>query len=249
MSEPVGPGGDGTRRSRAARFSGPVGTLLALALLPALSAARGMALSAPQGASSIALQSATLELYSVAPAIIDPGSVTLLTSHVVSFDPGADRRAELLVFLGGFVATPADAVLIVQQAATNGFHAIGLLYAKPVNINTVCQSSPDDSCFEAARRAVIWGGDDGGPIRVAPADSIVNQLTRLITNLAAQHPDQGWMDYLDNGLPRWSGIRLAGHSNGESRAALIARDNAVALLGPNEAVLARPWARRRCRSR
>jgi hypothetical protein len=118
----------------------------------------------------------------------------------------------------------------VRQAAAAGFHAIGLSYAKPGNLNAVCQSNPDDGCFEAARRAVIYGGEDGAPVHVAAADSIVNQLTKLLTYLDARHPEQGWAAYVDGGLPRWEAIRLTGHSNGGSHAALIARDHALARL-------------------
>jgi hypothetical protein len=206
------------------------GLLLALALLTASSAPTGTALSSSQGASDFALQGTTLQIYSVPPATVDPSTAALQAPHYLAFDPSAPPRSELFLFLGGFVATPADATLIVQQAAANGFPAIGLSYAKPANLNGVCQSNPDDGCFETARRAVIYGGADGAPIDVARADSLVNQLTRLLGYLTAQHPDQGWADYLENGLPRWSAIRLAGHSNGGSHAALIARDQAVARL-------------------
>src|SRR5712692_4481642 len=156
------------------------GLLLALALLTASWAPTGTALSTSQGASVLAFQGATLQTYSVPPATVDPSTVALQAPHYVAFDPSAPPRPELFVFLGGFVATPADATLIVQQAAANGFHALGVSYPKPANLNNVCQFSPDDGCFETARRAVIYGGADSAPIEVAPADSLVNQVTKLL---------------------------------------------------------------------
>src|SRR6266508_6338890 len=95
--------------------------LLALALLTSPWAPIGMARSSSRGASDVAVQSATLQTYLVAPEAVDPATVALQASHFVAFDPGATHQGQLLVLLGGFLANPADATLIVQQAATNGF--------------------------------------------------------------------------------------------------------------------------------
>ena len=217
------------RRPASARPSIP-GLLLALALLTVLWAPTGTALSSSQAASGVALQGATLQTYSIPPATVDQSTTALEAPHYVAFDPSAPPRAELFLFLQGFLATPADATLIVQQAARSGFHAIGLTYAKPANIPVVCQPSPDDGCYEAARRAVIYGEGDSAPVDVALADSMVNQLTKLLAHLDTQHPGQGWAAYLDNGAPRWSAIRLGGHSEGGTHATLIAQDQMVARL-------------------
>jgi hypothetical protein len=200
--------------------SAALGLLVSIGLLAGPTTPRTSALN----------QDSTVRTSFVAPQDLDPAASAALPAHYVAFDPSVTPRNELFVFLGGFLATPADATLIVQQAAAKGFPAIGLSYPKSANPPSVCQSNPDDSCYEAARRAIIYGGDDSAPIEVAPADSMVNQLTKLLGYLAAQHPDEGWAAYRENGLPRWSAIRLAAHSTGGSNAALIARDHAVARL-------------------
>jgi hypothetical protein len=206
------------------------GLLLALALLTVAWAPTGAALSASRGANAVALQGTTLETYSVSPELVAPATASLQAAHYVAVDRSASPRSELFVFLGGFLATPADASLIVQEAAAQGFRAVGLSYPKPGRLSDLCETNPDDGCFEAARRAIIYGGDRSAPVDVAPADTIVNQLTRLLAYLDTQHPGEGWANYLDNGQPRWSAIRLAGHSNGGSHAALIAQEQAVARL-------------------
>ncbi|HZT05483.1 MAG TPA: hypothetical protein VFC51_00490 [Chloroflexota bacterium] len=201
----------------------------------AVSASVGAALIAILGtgpltvSAPVAAQTGSLRTEFVAPTQIDPASSAALAPHYVAFDPAAAPRGELFVFLQGFLATPADATLIVDEAATQGFHAIGLAYAKPANVPPLCQVNPDESCFESVRRAVIYG--DASPFaEVAPADSMVNQLGKLLASLAAQHPDEGWGAYLDDGAPEWSAIRLGGHSEGGTHATLIARDHDLARL-------------------
>lgn len=173
----------------------------------------------------------------VAPQDVDPAASADLASHFVAFDPSTTPRNELFVFLGGFLARPAETTLIVQQAAANGFHAVGLSYPKPAQSGPTCQANPDEGCFEAFRASVIEGSAPDSPATVSQADSILNQLAKLLAHLAAQHPTEGWDAYLDNGTPRWSSIRLAGHSEGGTHAALIAREEPVIRLCLFEAPL------------
>jgi hypothetical protein len=173
----------------------------------------------------------------VVPRVVDPAASSDLLPHYVAFDPSATPRNELFVFLGGFLASPAETTLIVQQAAANGFHAVGLSYPKPAQSGPACQTNPDEGCFEAFRTSVIEGSAPDSPVSVSQADSILNQLAKLLTYLASQHPTEGWEAYLDSGAPRWSSIRLAGHSEGGTHAALIAREESVIRLCLFEAPL------------
>jgi hypothetical protein len=166
----------------------------------------------------------------VAPADVDPSASADMPPHYVAFDPSATPRHELFVYLGGFLASTTDATQIVQEAAANGFNAIGLSYPKPAQSGPTCQTSPDEHCFEAFRTSAIEGNDEASPVAVARADSIINQLSKLLILLSSQHPTEGWAAYLDEDMPRWSAIRLAGHSEGGTHAALIARDQPVIRL-------------------
>jgi hypothetical protein len=65
-------------------------------------------------------------------------------------------------------------------------------------------------------------------VSVTPANSILNRLVKLLAHLADWFPNDGWSDYLQDGAPRWSTIRLGGFSQGGGHAAMIARDNEVA---------------------
>lgn len=185
--------------------------------------------SAQQGY-GVPAQGATLETYWVPPEEVDEASTALREPHFVAIDRGVAPRGQLFVFLVGFAPTPADNTLIVRQAAASGFHAIGLSYPKPIVLLRLCEANPDESCFEQARLSVIDGGDHTPLITVAPADSIVNQLGKLLAYLAAQYSADGWAGYVEEGMPRWSAMRLAGHSEGGGHAALIARDQEVARL-------------------
>jgi hypothetical protein len=61
----------------------------------------------------------------------------------------------------------------------------------------------------------------------APADSIINRLTKLLAFLEEKHPGEGWGNYLANGAPNWSRIAVGGHSQGADMAALIAKRTLV----------------------
>jgi len=215
------------KRLLGARASAPT-LLLALTLLSVLCPPTRWA-RASSMANDLPQPRPTLETSFVAPADVDPATVTLQAPHYVAFDPAAPPQPELFLYLGGFLATTADAKLIVQQAAASGYHAIGLSFAKPANVPALCQADPDEGCFEAERLAVIYG-NDGAPLPVAAPDTMVNQLSKLLAYLDAHHPEQGWGAFLADGQLQWAAIRLAGHSEGGTHAALIARDHLVARL-------------------
>jgi hypothetical protein len=137
--------------------------------------------------------------------------------------------------------------VIVKQAPASGFHAIGLSFPKPINPPNLCRANADES-FEQARLSVIDGGDDTPFITVAPADSIVNRLSKLLAHLSAQYPADGWAGYLHDGTPRWAAMRLVGHSEGGAHGALMAHAHEVARLCLFEApidLIGAPGAARR----
>jgi pimeloyl-ACP methyl ester carboxylesterase len=50
----------------------------------------------------------------------------------------------------------------------------------------------------------------------------------LLLYLNSQHPNEGWLNYLNGNAPKWSSLVVAGHSQGGGEAALIAKKHQVA---------------------
>lgn len=203
--------------------AGAVATPVASAHTPAPSSPPALVLDVPE-------ERPTLRTIAVAPQDTDPAIGAPSDPHLVAFDPGATARRQLFVFLGGQGAAPALASLIVRQAASNGFHAVGLSYPNSAT-REVCETNvADRDCYEKARLETIDGEDRGAAVTIAPASSIQNRLAKLLAYLAARTPAEGWSAYLDGPAVKWSLLRLAGVSEGGSYVALLARDREVARL-------------------
>jgi hypothetical protein len=189
----------------------------------------------------------------VAPSDTDPGADAPGDPHFVAFDPALHPRGELFVFLTGTGGIPSRASLIVRQAAASGFHAVALSYPNAAREPALCESDPDDACYENLRSEILGGFDVSPQVDVSRSNSIENRLSRLLQLLAEEFPAEGWGNYLDGDAPRWWSIRIAGHSQGAGHAAFIARTYEVArvcllegpvdLIGPPEAEERRlaPW--------
>jgi hypothetical protein len=163
----------------------------------------------------------------VAPRDTDPQIAAPSDPHVVAFDPAIPERGQLFVFLGGGGAPPANAQLILRQAAANGFNAIGLSYPNSPT-RDICETNADPACYEKARLETLDGSDRSDLLAVTKANSIDGRLTRLLAHLAERYPWEMWHKYLDAGSVKWSLVRLGGISEGGSYVALIAREREVA---------------------
>lgn len=181
----------------------------------------------PSLALQVPAERPTLKTWAIAPKDTDAEIGEWLDAHVVAFDPGVPPRGQLFLYLSVMLGTPADATLIVRQAAANGFHALGLSYPK-LQDREICETNPDEGCYEKMRLEVIDGEDRTPLVTVTRANAIVNRLTKLLSHLAARFPADGWSAYLQGGAPRWAAIRVGGGSQGGSNVALIARDREVA---------------------
>ncbi|MFN9106329.1 MAG: BPSS1187 family protein [Betaproteobacteria bacterium] len=164
----------------------------------------------------------------VAPAATDAAITTDLETHfTINPSPASAARGRLFVFFPGTGATPANYRLIVRTAATRGLHSIGLNYPNSLAVASLCNGSADPDCHAKVRNETLLGQDTSQLVTVTPADSIVNRLTKLLAYLHARHPAEGWGQYLTNGQPDWTRIRVAGHSQGGGHAAFIAKQFAV----------------------
>lgn len=174
---------------------------------------------------------ATLKTTTVPPQETDPAIDTLPEPHLVAIDPLVTSRKQLFLFLGGQNYAPATNLnFIVRQAAANGFHAIGLSYPRTVNVTARCQSDPDEGCFGKVRSEIIDGTDRAPQVTITRANSIENRLVKLLSYLGSRFPDEGWSAYLTDGMPKWSMIRLGGHSEGGTHVALMANQHEVVRL-------------------
>jgi hypothetical protein len=172
-------------------------------------------------------QHETLRVIEIAPQQTDTGADDPAEPHLVAFDPALDARGELFLFLGGTGAAPQQSALVARQAAANGFHAIGLSYPNGSSVRELCSTNPDDACYEKVELEIANGNDRTPLIDVTPANTIENRLVKLLNYLGMRFPGEGWPGYLEAGTPRWSAIRLGGHAQGGSEAAMLAREHAV----------------------
>ena len=181
----------------------------------------------------------TLQLvqHSVAPTLTDPGihSVYALQDEdhqAFLATSGVTLRNQLFVFLPGSTAVPGAYLDIVKEAASQGFHALGLTYENASLVATLIQpySDPkqpvfDPDCAAKIHDAVLFGT---GPENTTPAltvagpDALVNRLAKALQYLDAQYPQEGWGQYVSGGTLQWASIRVAGHSQGGSEAAYLA---------------------------
>ena len=99
---------------------------------------------------------------------------------------------------------------------------------RTVNVPERCRSDPDEDCFKKVRLEIIDGTDRAPQVTIARPNSIENRLVKLLGYLGSRFPDEGWSDYLNGGMPKWSLIRLGGHSEGGGHVAVMAGQHEVA---------------------
>lgn len=92
----------------------------------------------------------------------------------------------------------------------------------------LCGQSRDIYCFEKVRREILDGVDRSNKVSVNRSNSLENRLVKVLLYLHNQHPDEGWLNYLDGNALKWSSMIFAGHSQGGGETALIAKRHRVA---------------------
>jgi hypothetical protein len=148
--------------------------------------------------------------------------------HYVALSQTAQRQPELFVFLPGTNGEPLKYQMIVNQAAANGYFAIGLAYQNLISENEACSKPlnelPEDpQCPTDFRQEVVTGVDTTSVVTVTATNSIVFRLRSLIQYLDAQQPNQGWGQFVQSsGELAWSKIRWGGHSQGSGHTGYIA---------------------------
>lgn len=183
-------------------------------------------------------------LYFVRPHDTDTAIDHFLQDHYVMYNRAVAQNGKLFVFFPGTFGRPQDYQLLLNEAAHQGYRAIGLEYPNDTGdpadstVEQICRSDPDPSCADHVREERLSGDDPRSPIAVTPANAIENRLFKLLVYLQRQHPDEHWDSYLHSGQISWSQIAVGGHSQGSGFAALIAKRHVVARValwsGPND---------------
>ncbi len=165
----------------------------------------------------------------VAASTTDPAIDDVIGMHHVALGPQSERVGRLLVFLPGTTAPPQIYSQLIEGAARQGYHAIGLAYVNPAAVNVLCFGMAASGCHEMVRREIILGTDETTLVDVDFDNSIVNRLDRLLAHLESIAPNEGWDSYRNAvGQLRWERVVVAGHSQGAGHAAFIARLESVA---------------------
>lgn len=165
----------------------------------------------------------------VNPQATDPTIDQALDDHYAWIDPTAPTNHQLFVYMPGTGGVPATALLIQQKAARLGYHVIGLMYVDDRSIQFLCVHQPDPSaCSYDARFEILTGQDVSPLVDVNQPNSIDNRLTKLLQYLDANYPEEGWSEFLADGMPLWSQIATGGFSQGGAEGAFIAKLRVVA---------------------
>lgn len=171
--------------------------------------------------------------FKIKPSDTDPSIKNFDVPHFVQYDKGA-RQGKLLLFLSGTGGNtekgPADLFL---TAVEQGYRVINLCYIDTPAVWKLCGTkltSSDPDCAENFRIKRIYGENVTSVIPDEPQDAIMNRFTKLLIYLAKFDKGGNWSIYLDNNYPKWDLIAIAGHSQGGSMAAFIAKKVSVARI-------------------
>jgi hypothetical protein len=161
--------------------------------------------------------------YSILPSLTNPAITTYNSEHYVCFDTRVTAINKLFVFLPGTTGAPAFYKLIIQQASSMGYHAIGLMYPNSTDMYVAASTSSDNSLFGKCRQEIFDGSNQASGVSVDQNNCIQQRLIKLLQYLQQQYPGQNWQQYLINGEVNWNKVVLAGHSQGGGHAFYISK--------------------------
>lgn len=163
----------------------------------------------------------------IAPSTVDPAMSDEFGDFIVQFNENVSRKSKLFIFFPASGSNPAMDLLIIKNAALNGFHAIGFPYANRDVVALLCASDPDVSCQAKIREETLTGADASPKVIVSVADSVNNRMLSILKYLAQSFPAQGWSNFFLGDQVIWDDLRLSGHSQGGGLAAFAAIKNSV----------------------
>jgi hypothetical protein len=163
------------------------------------------------------------------PSATDPAITQFNNSHYSVVDPANTNQGRLVLFLPGTGATPALYRAFPTNAASLGFHALGLMYPNGDAINSLCaQFAPlDADAAGNARLEVIDGTNRVSFLTVDRTNCIENRLLKALQYLQANYPTRGWGQFYSNNTVLWNKLIVCGHSQGGGMAAMLAKTRSV----------------------
>jgi hypothetical protein len=183
----------------------------------------------------------------VAPSLTNPAITGPNCPHYIALSQTAQRQPELFVFLPGSNQEPLQFQMIVNQAAANGYYAIGLAYPNSPTVESICEDPTtgrviDPTCHEAVRSEIIAGVNSSPLVTITVANSISGRLRSLLGYLHGVAPNAGWDQFQTQaGAIKWDKIRISGFSQGSGHAGLIAARESTARMcsfsGPSDAAI------------
>ncbi|MEP2239662.1 MAG: hypothetical protein ABJI22_14940 [Maribacter sp.] len=153
------------------------------------------------------------------------------TPHFIAYNPSV-KQGKLLLFIPGTngIALKGPKNLFAT-AIQQGYAVINLSYINTPAIARICKGDnlkANSNCAADFRNRRIYGNTEFSLITDASYDAIVNRLTKLLMYLSENDKQGNWSRFLDDGAPKWSGIALAGQSQGGGMSAFIAKTHKVA---------------------
>jgi len=189
---------------------------------------------------------APIVTHQVSPSATDPMIVGPAGPNLALVGPQSQWNGKLVVFLPGSGGKPQCCQMFLTEAATLGFHAIGLTYNNTVAVGARCLN--DLACYGRVRHNVFDGSDPSLDSSLPPTDGVEHRLSALLAYLARTYPSEGWASFLASGLPSYGAIVMTGHSQGGGEAAFIGTlrklPGVVSLSSPpdtNNQDQAAPW--------
>jgi hypothetical protein len=168
-----------------------------------------------------------MQVYQILPSDVDPSIKRFNKPNIVLVKDGLPATANLLVFFPGTGGEPNGAWPFLVAGADAGYRVIGLMYDNGVSVPNTCGPQADPACSDRFREKRIFGDADSADIDDLSNESVMNRLMKLLHYLDQIQPDQHWGQYLTSGLPKWSRIAVAGHSQGGGVAAYIGKKRSV----------------------
>jgi FG-GAP-like repeat len=170
-----------------------------------------------------------LQVYNVLPNTTDSRIDQALEVHYVAVNRSVPSKNQLMVFFPGTGGIPRGYKTFTELAANKGFHALALQYVNADSVNTLCSTTSNLDCYERCRLEIIDGMERTPLVNVNRPNSIENRLIKLLEYMHANHPNDGWLQFLDaNDNIRWDKIVVAGHSQGGGHAGILGKKHRVA---------------------
>jgi hypothetical protein len=157
------------------------------------------------------------------PRDTDPAIDRWPDNHIAIVDGRVASQGKLFLFLPGGNGTPSSIVDMLNEAASHGFHTLGLTFATDELVGDDCPNDPDPGCAGKHRTEVIEGEDLSPHLVVNKANSIENRVSKALAHLHKTWPNEGWGAFIDGSSARWPLVIAGGRSLGGAVSARIAQ--------------------------